>query len=484
MNVRRLTNEAATYGVGKGIEAAAGIAVLSVVGRYLSAHLFGTAELITATVGLLYLGIGLNLHQALTRYYYDADSNSLNATHTAMLLANGALQLLIGWVVVASVWLRVESPVAWAVALALVLANVLYDQLATVFRLRHEPSRYLALVSINMGGWCIFTPLLLVVFGMGVEAIFIGKFIGATVALIAMVPTVWSSMRGAVDWGYARRSLRFALPTIPATIAAWGLVSGPRYFVEAWATRADVGYYGVAGRFGYIMAMVGMAGIMTWTPFAMKEKDSPRAPEMLGRGLLFFVALNCIAAVFVAAFSHEEVLLVVGPKYAEAASVVGPLMVAHVCFNISLFLFVQVSIAEKTYWQSVSYAIGVVAMAALNVVLIPRFASLGAAIASVVGQAMTTVVMYIGAQHFFPIRVPLGRIVGLVAVIGVAVVLSELVEASVDSLATAVAQKSVVVLLCWGAIVALLGRSEIGSVRSFIGDILRRHGGADVDRGA
>jgi O-antigen/teichoic acid export membrane protein len=472
MNVKRLTNETIIYGAGKAIEGAAAFVVLPFIGRFLPPSDLGVADIIAATVGLLHLTIGLNLHQALTRYFYDVDRKTLATTHAVALLANGLIQLFMGLGLIIAFSGRALDPIAWAGGLMMVVMHVLMEHVSTMFRLRHEPFRYLVVVLVAMTLWCIATPMLLVVFDAGIKSIFFGKLFAFAIAVLICSGWLARMYAPRINMEYLRLSLRLVVPTLPGTLAAWGLLHGPRFFLDFGAGSEEVGYYGVAVRFSYMLSLTGVSGLMAWAPFAMGIKDKDNADVTLGRGLLYYFAMNSIIAVLIAAFAREEVWLLMGVDYLPAVGLVGPMLVGTLFFNLGLALFVQVSIAERTIWQSIGYALGFVVMALLNIYLIPQFASLGAVLAAIAGQLTSAVTLFIAGQRFFPVRIDYRRLIGLTLILVFVVVVSRWIDGRAVVLSVKISSKVCLVLSGWGFIALILGRSELRASRSLIANML------------
>ena len=481
MNLRRLTNETIIYGIGRGIEGIAAFVVLPFIGRYLVPSVFGYADVISATTGLLYLTVGLNLHQALTRYYYDLDSGTLVTTHSATFLGSGAIHLGIGAGIVLLFRGTVMEPAAWIIAITSVIGQFTSEYITTIFRMRHEPLRYLSVVFVTQSALCIATPLLLVVFDAGINAIFIGKTVAFCAGILISIGWLISVYRKRIDFEYLKRSIRFVLPMVPGNIASWALIYAPRYFLIAAASAAQVGYYGVAVRFSYMLMMVGMAGAMAWTPFAMGIKDEPHASKTLGRGLLYITFVNVAVGIIVAAFSYEGAYLLMGPDYIEAAPLIGPMMVATVFSNLMLIVFIQIAISEKTIWQSAGYAIGVIVMSVLNITLIPKYGAFGAVIATAVGHGAAATAHFTAGQRYFPVQTDVGKILGMIGVLSVIAFAGQWIEVHTDVRSIAVAWKALLTLGALGGLILILGKTELAASRTVLRGIVSRQEHRDVD---
>lgn len=461
MDKRKFTGEAIAYALGRAMEGAAAFIVLPFAGRILGPANYGVADIITATNALLYLLIGLNFTHALTRYFYDTDNVVLASTHAAMIIANSLVVVTVGLAAIYIFRGELTHDAAWVAALLVIPLHVATEHLATIFRLRHEPLRYLAVVSVAMGLWVLTTPFMLVVLQSGIKSLFIGKIVGFAFGILVAGTAFHRIYRLRFNTELFRKSLRFALPMFPATVAAWGLIQVPRYMLGLGASVEEVGYYGVAFRFSFVLTMIGSAGLMTWFPFAMGIKDQEDAPGILGRGILVFAAINVSVAIAIAAFAHEEVLLIIGTEFRTSGNLIGVMIASTVFYNLSMMLFVQISISEKTYWQSIGNAIGFFTMFGVNVALVPYWKSFGAAVGLFAGQSIAALVMLIAAQRLFPIRLDIVRIGILLLLLGGAAAGGWWIEAAVTARWVAITWKTLLVLIAWTGCFVVLGREQV-----------------------
>ena len=138
---------------------------------------------------------------------------------------------------------------------------------------------------------------------------------------------------------------------------------------------------------------------------------------------------------------------------------------ALVFSNLSLFLFVQVSISERTFWQSVSYAAGVGAMMSANVFLVPMFAAEGAVVATMAAYMVVAATMFWAAQRHFRAHVDIVRLVlVLFAVLCVAVSARVLGEPRLG-FPMDLLVKALLTLGVWGVLLSIIGVRDLQSIR-------------------
>ena len=493
MNIRKLGGEVFIYGLSNGLDAVASFVILFFLGRYLTPDELGISEIITATGALLLMVAALNMDHALTRYYYDEQDSSrraLTTTHAAFVLVTGAVALLAGVATVYGFRDMLTEHWAWFFAFLIVPIRGLGDHVAALLRLRHEPGRHFVFMTVRTLGVLAITLFALVAMGQGVKSIFVGRAAAGVLAALLLVWGLRKAYSATGSWAQLRRSVRFAAPMLGASAAYWGMVHGPKYFLQfLGSATSEVGYYGVGVRLSYILSLIGLTINMAWQPFAMGIKDSPEARDTLGRGVLYFMLANTAIVIPFAAFPQEIVRALMGPTYVVASNTVGLLMISAMLANMVLMFFVQVSIAEQTHWISWANTVGLVCVTALSIPIIPfsagfgeSGAATGTAVCTLGGELAALVFMYRAAQRSFPVTVSFLRLGGLLAVLaGVlagALVVAQAVPEPFDP--HGLLLKTGIALVAWAACFFVLGPRELRAMTRLARQVIakRRGGGA------
>lgn len=151
-----------------------------------------------------------------------------------------------------------------------------------------------------------------------------------------------------------------------------------------------VGIYAAAVRVSEVWYFIPLAVMASVSPsiFKAKEKSEALYYERLGQVLRSFVLLFFVIAVPVAFFSGTIIKVLFGNGYMEAA----PILSIHIWASLFVFLGVAISpwfIAEGLTRFSLRRALfGAVTNVILNLFLIPVYGGAGAAVATVISQAV------------------------------------------------------------------------------------------------
>jgi O-antigen/teichoic acid export membrane protein len=233
------------------------------------------------------------------------------------------------------------------------------------------------------------------------------------------------------DETLARRTLRHGWSFAGIGVAGWVINSSDRILLDMMASAAAVGVY-VAGYQTASILPLGISMLMTafFLPILLQwHASSPaRAAMLLGRTMAFILWL--MAPTFILVTYERDLLLriVLSGRYDAAANVIPWVAAATSMMAVT-------SVAVGAFWVSkrtdVFFRISLVAGAinvGLNLLLIPRFGYIAAAMTTFVSSAVQMLATIVVSRRFvaWPIDVPaLASIAaGAVALLGILRVLA------------------------------------------------------------
>jgi len=207
--------------------------------------------------------------------------------------------------------------------------------------------------------------------------------------------------------------LRFSLPLLPTLFACWVIDFSDRYFLTRMSTLEQVGVYSVGARISSIIILFSTSFQMAWAPFALSIQREDDAKDKYSRGLFLFLCVGLAGAAAITIFAGPILVLLTQPKYYEAQKVIGLLSIATVAYGAFLVLNIGLMIEKKTTLTSVAITSGAALNIVLNVLLIPRFGMVGAAVATLASYLTALTLLYHFSQKHYPADYKLGRMAGL-----------------------------------------------------------------------
>jgi O-antigen/teichoic acid export membrane protein len=295
-------------------------------------------------------------------------------------------------------------------------------------------------VLINVG----LNIYLVVVQGMGIEAVLVSNLIASGLTMVAVWLLTINMWNGVARKELLRTALKFGLPYVPTGIGYAINEALDRFFLQSmphhtivslygsgYNPEAIIGIYSACYKLAVFMLLFIQMFRMAWQPFFLRHADDEQAPVLFRDVFRYFNLVSGIIFVSVCLFSHQIVALkvpvlnasLINHRFWLGLFVVPYLMMAYwfqgwyVNFTAGLF------IREETKKLPVITLTGALVTVILNIILVPYKGMLGAAIATVGSYFVMAVMIYYFSQSVYHIPYQMLRAVLMVVVAIIVVIL-------------------------------------------------------------
>lgn len=191
---------------------------------------------------------------------------------------------------------------------------------------------------------------------------------------------------------YAKHLLRDSWPLILSGLAVVIYMRIGQLMIGDMMGNEDLGIYSAAARLSELWYFIPMAVATSVFPIIVRSRENQTEQTYRKRLQTFYDVMAGIAYVIVvpcALFASPLVTLLYGPEYAEA----GPILTVH----IWAFIFVSLGVARSqwlivenmTRFSMFATVLGAIVSVGLNYLLIPIYAGLGAAWATLISYAVS-----------------------------------------------------------------------------------------------
>jgi O-antigen/teichoic acid export membrane protein len=200
-------------------------------------------------------------------------------------------------------------------------------------------------------------------------------------------------LQGKFDWKIAKVLLKFGLPLMPVTIIYLFNQTVDRFMIlrlmDSSIKFAQLGVYAFAGKIaqiGYFLYNSFSTIMMYFGYSRMKDTDNK---EFIGK--LFSIAFVLITSFFMIIFLFKDLIfnILFTGEYLAAVKVFPYLMMIPLYLVFMLILEQQIMISKKTYITMFNSIFGLSTTILFNIILIPKYKILGAAISSLSGYTVT-----------------------------------------------------------------------------------------------
>jgi O-antigen/teichoic acid export membrane protein len=264
------------------------------------------------------------------------------------------------------------------------------------------------------------TILLVGVMHAGITGTLIALAGGYGVVAIATLPYMLSRSGFPVRRDIASNVLSFGLPLVVSATGFWILSASDRYLLSLLSSLSETATYSVAYSLGTILNVAVIMPFMLAWPAAMfsvaRGEHAPRTFTLVFRWFSLFLLLATFA------FSPSATLLLLAffpSAYHSAAPIIPVIATSLMFYGISIIFGVGVGIKRKNWYSTVLMLVAAVVNVGLNLVLIPSFGSMGAAVSTLIAYALLATGAYVVNQAIYPVPFEVG-LFGVALVIGIA----------------------------------------------------------------
>lgn len=355
---------------------------------------------------------------ALFRSYYDYedDKNRAMVVSTAfylILLISGVVSSL-GYIFASYISKLVIGDTTYGNLVRIIFINNLLGSVGVitfaVFRAKKWSKRYVVVSLLAFIVQLVSILYLVVVKKTGLWGIVIGRLVGTVVSASLTLPQIWKDLKLIISGLEIKKMLRYGLPFVPHGLLSMIINSADRIFLQRIASLTAAGLYSLGYKFGQIVSVVLIgpyniiATVMVFS--AEKDKDAKEFYSKLATYLLFSTLFFSLG---ISVLARDVIKIAAAASYHEAYKVVPLICLAFVLFGVRGPLGVGIALKRKTEYFPIADGASVVVNIPLMFALIPRYGSVGAAIALVAAYLMNCVVRYFAGRKFYPVDYEWGR---------------------------------------------------------------------------
>lgn len=357
----------------------------------LSTAEYGVSDLITTTVSLLIPIFTCDIQDAVMRYAMDKDYDQSHIFSTGIrIIIKGTLLVITGalFLYILPIHLKGEY-------LFFTVVMFFTTALSNTFTLFCRAIDQVKIITVSSILNSIITLcaniILLAVIRMGLTGYLIANSLGAAIALtyLFVKAKLYRYIRTDIPKKVSKQMLIFSFPLIFSVIAWWVNNASDRYILTWMSGIAVSGVYAVAYKIPNLLSIFQNIFTQAWSISAIKEFDSEDKDGFIGNmyTLMNFAMVAMCSLIMIVNQPIAGILY--AKEFYFAWLYVPPLLISVVFNAMSLFIGSIFTAVKDTKILSVSTIIGALINTILNFVFIYRWGAYGAAIATLIGYAVT-----------------------------------------------------------------------------------------------
>lgn len=408
--IKNIGKHSAIYGFGILISKAIGFFMIPLYTHYFEPLDYGVLELLDLTSYIIGYVVGMGMGHALLRYYsyYETESEKKQVTSTALLFtlvwSGIAVLILLQFRTFLSVLLFDTSH--YSLLVGLLVVNLFLGLSINLCRteLRAE-QRSIFFVAISL----VYTLMALAlniyfvaVLQIGIKGVLYSTLITSSLINAYLVVMTLRKTGITLSLDKLRKMVRYGIPFIPTSLMLFILNFSDRYFLRVYTDLHTVGLYALGYKIGMIVSIL-IAGPfnLMWSAYMFQLEKKGDAKPIFARVFTYQIFAMLTVALGLSVLSREIIEVIADKAYLAAYTVIPLISLSMVLQCSNDVLQTGVLITRKTY--TLPFVVGTAAATniVLNILLIPRYSMMGAAIATALSYGVQVMTTYVVSSRIY-----------------------------------------------------------------------------------
>lgn len=449
--------------------------------KILSVNEYGVLGVLETTTLIITSLFSLSLYSAYIRWYWDKDyvekRKSILFSCYLVLLFIGIVLSTSGLIGSKTLSLLLFDKEDFYLPLRLMIvaasSQFLIDLTLSQMRVEEKPSLYVTTNVIRLFVSLTATILLLKYAHRGLVGIYEAQLIGNIVFILITIPYIIKRTKARVNFHVISEMLNYSIPLALAAVSNVLLSVFDRYVLNYKSTLLNVGIYTLGFKIANTTKVFIVSSVqLALAPTFFKLMDHPDHKAIYSRIMTWFTILVVFVSLFLSLFGLEIIkVFSKSTIYWSAYQVIPVLSLGIVFAMLKDVSVVGLQITKKTKIIGVMLFGVAVLNLVINLMLVPRFGTMGAAYSSFVSQFIFFILIFWFAQKHYSIPYRLDKI-SIIILTGIAVYIA---GSLTNNLTTEVRIPLKLILFIGFPLLLFLFRifdkKEIALIKSFIDSI-------------
>lgn len=386
-----------------------GVILLPLYTSSLSAELFGLFALFEVVFQVIQGVTGLGLKGGLMRWYWDEKHlNEQKEIFFSVLVTYfwvniiSIILLYFAFDFIADVVFQV--PISQTLKLVFLLSTfirLMVDLLLLLMRIQHKAKKHtnyqLIQIALFVGCVAVFLPLL----GWEVEGVFASFLISYLIPLLLLLPYIRQNVVSNYRSDIVKDMMAFGLPIALSNMVNLVLSISDKFIINFFGTLKNVGNYTLAFKISNIVQLMIVNAFMnSYTHVyykGMKDADNNR---FFSKTIIYLVLILSFVSLGLVLFIEDvvKVLTLQNADYLDSIAIIPVLTLGLIFGGLRSMLTLPLTKFKKTKTISIISVITGVVNVGLNILMVPRWGTMGAAISTLVVQILSVYLFWVYAS--------------------------------------------------------------------------------------
>jgi len=296
-----------------------------------------------------------------------------------------------------------------------------FDALALIpfayLRLKNKAKVFASIKLVNISVNVALNLVLILVFKLGLEAVFISNLAASLVTLLLLLPKILKNISFTYHKQLFNELWKFSIPYLPAALASMVVQTLNIIILRYLVDVKTVGIYNANYKLGIFMMLIVSMFEYAWRPFFLNNAKDPNAKALFAKILTLFTGGASVVLIMLT-FTIQDIIkiplpfkgYIIGPGYWSGVVIVPIVLFAYMFLGIYTNLIAGVYIEKKTKYLPLITGLGAVLNIASAFLLIPIWGITGGAVSTLISYVAMAVYMYIVSQKFYPVKYEINKL--------------------------------------------------------------------------
>ena len=421
--VKKTVKHSIIYSIGNAANKLVGFILLPLYTTTFSVAVYGVLALFDTISDFLLTFSSFGIIEALKRWYWDKETQGkqksifftvvmFSLVSTLAFLA--VCYLLLGKYSVEIFGMSITPRTLWFF-LGSVLTNVLLQRILILLRIQQKAMQNMLFNIIKLVFVLGSTVYFIVVLNWGMDSVFVSRLIGQSLALLILLPQFIKNSEIKFEFSILKDMLAYSWPLAISTSLGLILTLSDRWLLKGMANLDVVGNYSLAYRISNVVKLLVVQSFsQAFVYIYFKQMDNEKNYRFFSKATTYFTFLLVMLGLVLVLFSKEIILLLArNADYYDSYKILPFLILAVSFAGLRQMLVLPLNKYKKTKAISAITVSAGLANIGLNILFIPMWGGVGAALATALAQLGVVVVYFIMNRQFADFQYEIWKITAL-----------------------------------------------------------------------
>ncbi len=252
---------------------------------------------------------------------------------------------------------------------------------------------------------------------LSIEGIFLSQIISSVFLVIILLPSILPEIQFLVDWKMVKKMFLFSLPFLIGGIFSSAVDVSDRFILNIFTNTKEVGIYSLSYKIAMLMNVFVISFRTAWIPRALSVYKLENYSEIFGNMYKKLISICLIILVCVTLFSPYLFQIkifnynILNKNYESGLIILPFILVGYLFSGLGAFYSLFPFVSSKSYYFLYSDLIAFLVNLLLNLILVPTYGMIGAAIATTLAFLSSAIFLFEISKANIKINYPKKEIV-------------------------------------------------------------------------